>query len=305
MKIVFAGATGAIGLAFIARLRAEKQSLIGMAHSPSSARVLAEAGIESVIADALDAASVTDAIRRVRPDVIVNELTSLPRHFTSEAMRAAAARNRAIRLEGNTNLLSAAQAFGVRRYVMQSSGFWYAPGQGLADETVTFAFEASPAIADGVRTYAELESSVAASSVHEKIILRYGFFYGSGTWYTKEGDMGEQVRQQRVPIIGEGRGVSSFVHVEDAAAATEAALYCAPGVYNVVDDDPCEQRVWLPAFADWVGAPEPLKATGEQALQSAAADEVYSATRLRGASNEKAKHTLGFKPRPLEWLPAR
>lgn len=297
MKVLLAGATGAIGLPFIARLRAGKQSLIGMSHSSSSARILAEAGIESVIVDVLDAASVTDAIRRVRPDVIVNELTSLPKHYTPKAMRETAARNRATRLEGNTNLLAAAQAFGVRRYILQSSGFWYAAGPGLADETTTFALEAPPAIANSARTYVELESNFAASSVHEKVTLRYGFFYGLGTWYTREGDMGGQVRQRHVPVIGGGHGVSSFIHVEDAAAATEAALDCAPGIYNVVDDDPSEQCVWLPAFADWVGAPEPLKVTEEQASQSATADEVYSATRLRGASNEKAKQALGFKPR--------
>ena len=306
MKILLAGSTGAIGLRFISLLRAKRQSLIGMAHSASAAHVLAEAGIESVIADALDATSVTDAIRRVRPDVIVNELTALPKHYTAASMREASQRDRTVRLEGNANLLSAAQSFGVRRYILQSSAFWYAPGSGLADETAAFAFDATPAIASGTRTYANLESSLAASSgPPERIVLRYGFFYGPGTWYSKDGDMGQQVRQRQVPVIGEGRGVWSFVHVEDAAAATSAALYCAPGIYNVVDDDPSEQRLWLPAFAHWAGAPEPLDITEEQALQSAGVDGVYYATRLRGASNEKAKRALNFRPRPLEWLPVK
>lgn len=302
MKVLLAGATGAIGLAFSSRLQTEKQSLIGMAHSANSARVLAEAGIESVIADALDPASVSEAVRRVRPDVIVNELTSLPKHYTPAAMRDAAEQDRTVRLEGNANLLSAAQAFGVRRYILQSSAFRYSPGSGLADETAMFAFDATPAIASSARTYVELESHLAASSLLEKVALRYGFFYGPGTWYTKEGDIGQQVRQQHAPVIGEGRGVWSFVHVEDAAAATAAALYCPPGVYNVVDDAPSEQRVWLPAFAHWAGASEPPQITEEQALQSAGVDGVYSAMRLRGASNEKAKRVLNLRPRPLEWL---
>jgi 2-alkyl-3-oxoalkanoate reductase len=302
MKILLAGSTGAIGLRFIGRLQDEGESLIGMAHSASAANALTEGGIQSVIADALDSASVTDAVRRVRPDVIVNELTALPKHNTAEAMREAAPRDRTVRLAGNANLLSAAQSFGVRRYILQSSAFWYAPGSGLADEAAAFAFDAPPAIASGTRTYAGLESSLAESSILERVVLRYGFFYGPGTWYTKEGDMGQQVRLRQVPIIGEGSGVWSFVHVEDAAAATVAALYSAPGIYNVVDDDPSEQRVWLPAFAHWVGALEPLKIPEKQALQSTGADGVYYATRLRGASNENAKRVLNFRPRPLEWL---
>ena len=132
--------------------------------------------------------------------------------------------------------------------------------------------------------------------------MHYGFFYGPGTWYTNAGDMGEQVRRQQVPIIGAGQGVASFVHIEDAAAATVAALRCAPGAYNIVDDDPSEQRVWLPAFARACGAPEPPQATEQQALATSGADSVYYATRLRGASNEKAKRELNFRPRPLEWL---
>jgi nucleoside-diphosphate-sugar epimerase len=132
--------------------------------------------------------------------------------------------------------------------------------------------------------------------------LRYGFFYGPGTWYTSADDMGEQVRQRHVPIIGKGEGVWSFVHIEDAAAATAAALRCAAGAYNIVDDDPSEQRVWLPAFARACGAPEPPQATEQQALATSGADSVYYATRLRGASNEKAKRELNFRPRPLEWL---
>ena len=114
--------------------------------------------------------------------------------------------------------------------------------------------------------------------------------------------MGEQARQQRVPVIGNGEGVWSFVHIDDAAAATAAALECAPGAYNVVDGDPTPQGSWLPAFARAVGAPAPPRMTEEEALGAFGPDTVYYATRLRGASNEKAKRELNFEPRPLEWL---
>jgi nucleoside-diphosphate-sugar epimerase len=114
--------------------------------------------------------------------------------------------------------------------------------------------------------------------------------------------MGEQVRERQVPIIGAGQGVWSFVHIEDAASATVAALECAPGAYNIVDNHPSRQSAWLPAFASFCGAQEPLQITEQEALAASGADSVYYATRLRGASNEKARRELNFRPRPLEWL---
>src|SRR5215472_10094888 len=132
--------------------------------------------------------------------------------------------------------------------------------------------------------------------------MRYGFFYGPGNCFTKLDDLGEQVRQRQAPIIGTGQGVWSFVHIEDAASATVTALECAPGAYNIVDDNPSQQRVWLPAFASYCGAPEPLQITEQEAQATSGADSVYYATRLRGASNEKTRHELNFRPRRLEWL---
>ena len=303
MRVLLAGATGAIGRPLIHRLRETGHTVFGLVRSTQSARALLETGAEPVTADALDAAAVHAAIARVRPQAVINELTSLPRHYTAAEMKAAAETDHQVRIEGHANLLAAIRDTGfVHRYLLQSSGFWYAPGEGLADESASFAFEASPAIAAGTRTYAELESLAFKTTGIDRVALRYGFFYGRGTWYTSEGDMGEQVRQQRVPIIGDAQGVWSFVHIEDAAAATVAALECVPGVYNVVDSDPTPQHVWLPAFARAAGAPEPLKVTEQEALAAFGPDTIYYATRLRGASNEKARNELSFKPRRLEWL---
>jgi nucleoside-diphosphate-sugar epimerase len=217
-------------------------------------------------------------------------------------MRAAAERDRKVRLEGNMNLLAALRAAGVRRYLLQSSGFWYAPGAGLADESVSFIAGGSPGIEAGARTYLELETRASATPGIEFVALRYGFFYGPGTWYTREGDIGDQVRQQKVPIIGEGQGVFSFVHIDDAAAATVAALECPPGAYNIVDGTPSPQHLWLAAFARAAGASAPPRLSEEEALRALGPDAVYYATRLRGASNEKARRELEFRPRPLEWI---
>ena len=302
MKVFVAGATGAIGPPLIKSLTMAGHTTYGMVRSQDSSASLSDSGAEPVLANALDAASVSAAVAKVRPDVIVNELTSLPKHYTPTDMKASAERDARVRLEGNKNLLAAAQQTGVRRFLLQSAGFWYAPGEGLADESEGFAVSASPAVAAGSQRYAELEAMTLGRLEFEAVALRYGFFYGPGTWFMSEGDMGEQVRQLQVPIIGDGQGVSSWVHIDDAADATVRALECAPGPYNIVDDNPSEQRVWLTAFARYCGALEPPHVSEQQALQAAGPDAVYYATRLRGASNAKAKRELGFRPRPLQWL---
>ena len=302
MRILIAGATGAIGRPLVRCLKEERHTVFALARSPQSSRVVAELEAEPVTGDALDAASVKAAVTLVRPDAVINELTALPRHYTAVEMKAAAEHDRKVRIEGNANLLAALQETGVRRYLLQSSGYWYAPGTSLADESAEFAFDASPGVAAGARRYAELEAAALRAPGVELVILRYGFFYGPGTWYLNEGDIGEQVRKQQVLVIGSGQGVWSFVHIDDAAAGTAAALECAPGVYNLVDSDPTPQCLWLPAFARAAGAPVPPQITEQEALEVFGPDIVYYATRLRGASNEKAKQELKFQPRPLEWL---
>jgi len=196
MRVLLAGATGAIGRPLIGGLKQHGHSVFGLVRSPESTRMLTELGAEAVIGDALDAASVRAAIARVRPDAVINELTSLPRHYTPAEMKAAAERDSRVRREGNVNLLEGMRESGVRRYVLQSSGFWYAPGPGLADESSPLAVDASPGVAAGARTYVELESTAFRASEIDCVAMRYGFFYGPGTWYTNAGDMGEQVRQR-------------------------------------------------------------------------------------------------------------
>jgi nucleoside-diphosphate-sugar epimerase len=302
MRILIAGATGAIGRPLVRRLRANQYEIFALTRSPDSAPALKEIGAEAVVADARDAAAVKAAVGRIRPDALINELTSLPRHYTPAAMKAAAERDRKVRVEGNINLLAALRDAGVRRYLLQSSGFWYVPGAGLADESVPFISSASPGVEASARTYLELEARASATPGIEFVALRYGFFYGPGIWYTREGDMGDQVRQQQVPIIGKGQGVYSFVHIDDAAEATVAALECPPGHYNIVDGNPSPQHLWLTAFARAAGAPAPPRVSEEEALRVSGPDAVYYATRLRGASNEKARRELGFRPRRLEWI---
>src|ERR1700693_2871618 len=178
MKVLLAGATGAIGRPLIRGLKRRGHSVFGLVRSAESARMLTEMGAESVIGEVIDAAAVRSAIARVRPDGVINELTSLPRHYTPAEMKAAAERDSRVRREGTVNLLAGMRESGVRRYVLQSSGFWYAPGPGLADESSPLAVDASPGVAAGARTYVELESTAFRASEIDCVAMRYGFFYG-------------------------------------------------------------------------------------------------------------------------------
>jgi nucleoside-diphosphate-sugar epimerase len=284
----------------ISRLVAAGHDVVGI--TSRGLQTIKENGAKGVVANALDAQAVQLAMNKVRPDAVIDELTSLPKHYTPEEMRAAAGRDRTIRLEGGRNLYDAARATSARRYIVQSTGFFYAPGSGLATETEPLAIDASPAVSGSVRTYTQIEQRALSSSDLEAVALRYGFLYGPGTWFSPAGDVANQVRDRKFAIAGSGQGVWSWVHVEDAAGATAAALDCTPGVYNVVDSDPSELSVWLPAFAAFVGAPEPPRVSEADALQTSGPDWIYYSTRLRGASNAKAKRDLRFAPRKLEWL---
>jgi len=300
MKVFVAGATGAIGRPLVAELVRQGHAVTGMTRSSASTQGLKELGAEVALVDALDAAAVEEAVRKSGAEAVIDQLTALPR--SPADMAAARATDRRLRIEGGGNLRRAALACGVRRYIQQSSGFFLAPGAGLADESVGMAVDASPGVAFHARSYAELEARVLAPGPLEGVALRYGFFYGPGTWYSPQGACADQARRQELPIVGKGEGVWSWVHIVDAAHATVAALTAPPGVYIVVDDDPSPVNVWLPAFARSVGAPPPPQITEEQARAAAGEDAIYYGTKLRGASNAKAKKALRFTPRRLEWL---
>lgn len=303
MKIFVAGGTGAIGRPLIAELLAKGHALVALTRSPEKARALVAEDIEPALADVFDSDAVKAVVSRARPEVVIEQLTALPGTYTRESMSAAAAFNTRLRLEGGANVLAAAQAAGVRRYLRQSIAFWATPGPGLADEETPLAFDASPAVAADARVVAELEQRLLGTPDLEGFALRYGFFYGPGTWFNPDGDVARQVRQRQFPVIGDGEGVASWLHIEDAAVATAAAAERGnPGIYLIANDQPLAAREWLPAFARWVDAPPPPRVSVEEALNAGGADAVYYGTLMRGVSNAKAKRELNFQPRPLEWL---
>jgi 2-alkyl-3-oxoalkanoate reductase len=303
MKIFVAGGTGAIGRPLLAELLAKGHTVVALTRSQEKAHGLVERGIEPAVVDVFDTDALKAVVSRAQPEVVIEQLTALPRTYTRQSLTAAADFNTRIRVEGGANVLAAAQAAGVRRYLMQSIGFWAAPGLGLADEETPLAFDASPFVAADARIVTELERRLLGSQNIEGIALRFGFFYGPGTWFNPDGDVARQVRQQQFPIVGNGEGVWSWLHIEDAASATVAAAERgSPGIYLIVNDQPLAVREWLPAFARWLNAPPPPQSSVEDVLRTTGADAVYYGTRMRGLSNAKAKRELSFQPRPLEWV---
>ena len=302
MIIFVAGASGVIGIPLLRELVRHGHTVYGLASSSRGAQKIYEAGASPVQADIFNFDALRDALRSSRAEVVIDELTSLPSNPAD--MAKALPRDRKVRLGGGGNLFRAAVELGVRRYIQQSSGFYLsASDDQLADEDSGLALDASPGVRESTTMYAELEHRVRSSGM-EGLALRYGFFYGPGTWYWPDGAVAEQVRSRQMPIIDRGEGIWSFVHVEDAATATVKALTADPGVYNITDDNPSAVSLWLPAFAKWVGASAPPVLTLQQGMETLGEDAVYTGTKLHGASNAKARKILGFEPRTLAWLQA-
>ena len=300
MKVFVAGASGAIGLPLVSALLRQGHEVTGMTRSDLGAAKLLALGAQVARVSAFDATGLTKSLRTAEAEVVIDELTALPEDPADYG--AAFPGDRRLRLEGGAELHRAAQASGVRRYLQQASGFFLKAAPALADETAPLAIAASPGIAAGAQMYAEIEARLRNHSGEmEGTLLRYGFFYGPNTWYHPDGATGASVRRGEFPIIGRGEGVWSFVHVDDAAEATVAALEAEPGTYNVVDDHPAPVRAWLPEFARWVGAPPPPACTEAEALHTAGQDALYFGTKLSGATNAKAKKALNFRPRRAEW----
>jgi nucleoside-diphosphate-sugar epimerase len=302
MRVFVAGATGAIGRPLVAKLIAAGHEVTGMTRSEERATGLREAGAAAVVCDALDPEAVRAALGEAAPEVVVHELTALPKRLAYRDERLYDATNR-LRGEGTRNLLDGARAVGARRMVAQSIAFLYVPSGGpVKSEDDPVLTDAPGGFGAGLRTLAEMERAVTGSDSLEGLVLRYGFFYGPGTYYGEGGTTTADVRRRRFPVVGRGEGVFSFIHVDDAADATVAAVeHGAPGVYNVVDDEPAPMREWLPVFAEAAGAKRPLRVPRWLARFAAGKEAVGFISALRGASNAKAGRELGWRPAHPSW----
>ncbi|MGH2872314.1 MAG: NAD-dependent epimerase/dehydratase family protein [Solirubrobacteraceae bacterium] len=304
MRVFVAGATGVIGRQLVPRLVAAGHEVTGMARSESKRGMLYGMGAVPVVADALDPEQVADAVARATPDVIVHQLTAIGAVDTRQFDRGFAATNR-LRTEGTDHLLSAGQAAGVGRFVAQGVGSYAAYARtGTSSKGEEDPLDTSP-VREMRETQAaihHLEDAVLGASWTEGIVLRYGVFYGPGTSLAPGGEQFELVRKRRFPVVGDGRGVWSFVHVADAAEATVAAVeHGRRGVYNVVDDDPAPVAEWVPALARSLGAKHPMRVPRLIGRLFAGEAGLLMMTEIRGASNERAKRELGWVPAHPSW----
>ena len=301
-KVFVAGASGAIGRPLVRQLVAAGHEVTGTTRREERIEEIGAAGATAVLCDALDAEALAAAVRAASPEVVVNQLTSLPRDYNPRRASFYAETDR-VRREGGHNLVEAARAAGARRLLTQSIAFLYAPeGDRVKDEEARPFADAAGHFRGAVEAMLGHEREVAGCPDFEGLVLRYGQFYGPGTYYAPDGHIGREVSRRRFPVVGPGTGTFSFLHVEDAAAATVAALdRGAPGIYNVVDDEPAELREWLPVYAEALGARPPRHVPVWLARLVAGGSAVQMAVELRGASNAKAKRELAWQPRYPSW----
>ena len=303
MKVFVAGATGAIGRSLVPQLVTAGHQVTAITRSKEKLGMLSDLGAEAVSCDVFDAGRLGSVVAQAKPDAVINQLTDLPQSLNPRKLKEYYAANNRVRREGTSNLLSAALGAGVRRFLVQGSAYWYAPTGGpVKTEEAPLYLDAPAPIGPAVETIKEVEDAVLSADGLEGVVLRYGMFYGPGTWYAEDGDVGRQVRKRRYPMIGKGEGTYSFIHVDDAASATVAALQGArPGVYNVVDDEPATAAEWMPVYAEALGAKRPSRVPAFLARMIAGDALVTWMLGLRGASNEKIKGELGWHPRYESW----
>jgi nucleoside-diphosphate-sugar epimerase len=299
LRIFLAGASGTLGRRLVPQLVARGHHVVGTTRSPDRAAVLAELGAEPVIVDPLDARAVRDAVVAARPDVVVHQLTALAGLGMSRNFDRAFAGTNRLRTDGTDHLIAAARAAGARRLVWQSYAGWPYAREGGPIKTEDDPLDPEPP-ADARESLAAiryLEAAVTGADGLEGVVLRYGGFYGPTTSIDQGGEHLELIRKRRFPLGGDGAGVWSFVHIDDAAAATVAAIEgSATGIYNVVDDDPATTRDWLPALAAAIDAKPPRRLPAWLVKLAAGPQALSLMTRARGASNAKAVRELGWRP---------
>ena len=301
--MLVAGATGVIGRPLVARLLAAGHEVTGMTRSPERAAALRGLGARAAIVDARDLDALRAAVIEVEPEVVINQLTSLPDKFDFRRMEETLKATNVLRGTVGPALAGAAAEAGARRLIVQSVCFFYASTGKRAHPEEDPLLELPPEVptSRGMVAVESLERAALETPRLEGVVLRYGYLYGAGVRMVAGGFDVDDVRRRRCPVVGEGTGIFSFVYVDDAVAATVAALERGAGIYNICDDEPAPQAEWLPAYAQAIGAKPPRKVPVWLANLVAGRQQVLVGTRLEGASNEKAKRELAWRPRFPSW----
>jgi nucleoside-diphosphate-sugar epimerase len=299
--VFVAGASGAIGRPLLPKLVAAGHEVTGTTSKPENANRIRATGAQPAVCNCLDSASVEEAVAAAKPEVIISQLTRLPEEYDLRTIDYEPT-NRA-RRDGGRNLISAGRKAGARRYISQSIAFLYQPQGGwVKDEEAAPMRDVPKKFQSGAEATLTSEREALDAEGMVGLVLRYGQFYGPGTYFDQDGSIAKQFRARRFPVVGKGDAMFSFIHVDDAADATVAAVERgAPGVYNIVDDDPARMRDWIPVYAAAIGAKRPLRVPLFLARLVAGPLAKTFASELRGASNAKAKRELGWQPAHPSW----
>jgi nucleoside-diphosphate-sugar epimerase len=303
MRILVAGATGAVGRRLVPLLVSKGHAVMGLSRTPEKAAAIRAVGAEALAADGLDAESIRAVVNSARPDVIVHEMTDLRGASDLRAFDRSFANTNRLRTEGVDHLLQAAREAGVKRFVAQSFCGWpYARiGGPVKSEADPLDPEPPQEFRRTLNAIRHLETAVAGAHDLEGIVLRYGALYAEDTGVF-EGSMVGDLRRRRAPLIGKATGWWSFLHADDAAGATAVAIERgAAGIYNIVDDDPASVQTWLPALAEILGAPRPFRVPAWLARIMVGEHIVSLMTQTRAGSNTKAKKELGWQPIYGSW----
>jgi nucleoside-diphosphate-sugar epimerase len=304
MKILLAGASGAIGQHLVPLLVAQQHEVYGAFRNPAHTEVVKSLGATPILFDALDANAVQKALAEIKPQAVIHQLTAIPQRLDLRHIDRDFDLTNQLRTEGTRNLTTAAVNAGVEKFIAQSFAGWpYAP-KGIRLKTEEDELDSHPpeklkTMLDAIQT---LEHTVLREPKFTGIVLRYGPLYGPHSNVALDGAMVEEIRQHKFPLVGQGTGVWSFLHLHDAATATVAALnHGQRGIYNIVDDDPALVSDWLPYLAECVGAKPPMHVPNAIAKLMVGEHAVVLMNDVRGVSNEKAKRELKWTPKYTSW----
>jgi len=305
MKIFVAGATGVVGRRLVPMLVSAGHEVVGMSRSTDRAAELESVGARGVVGDILDPRALRELLAQVRPEIAIHQVTDIPKSLGPGKTEEQFAANVRVRSVGTRNLVQAARDAGARRVVAQSYAHVYAPAGGwikIESDELDTGDHAPEGRRRNVEAIIALERAVQASPGIEGVALRYGALYGPGTAYDPDGgSIADLVRRRQYPLVGGGTGWTSFVHVDDAAAAAVLALDGPAGVYNITDDRPAPASEWLPYYAASLGAPPPRRVPAFAVRALGREHFAFRATEQRAADNRKARARLGFAPAYRTW----
>lgn len=303
MRIFLAGATGALGRRLVPLLIDAGHHVVGTTRTPAKAGELERAGAEPVVVDGLDRDGVLAAVESASPDVVIHQLTALGGMTSFKNFDKEFALTNRLRTDGVDHLLDAARRAGTKRFIVQSYTGWPNARTGGPVKTEEDPLDDHPAKNSrrSLEAIKYLEQVVTGANDIEGVVLRYGGFYGPATGFTSDAAI-DLIRKRQFPIIGDGEGITPFIHIEDAATATAAAVdRGTPGLYNIVDDEPAPAHQWLPFLARTVGAKPPRRMPAWLVKPLAGEHVVLMMTAARGSSNAQAKRELGWTPRYPSW----